>query len=178
MFVSGMADPADAEDHPEVRSALAHGERYFTELSAYFTLQATRPRTLSYALTDSPVGQLAWIAERFKDWTDSESRPEDAVDRDQLLTNVMLYWLTGTAGSSARMYHENANVFTTPEPPSVVPTGVAVLPRDIALPVRRSADRANNIVQWTEFPRGGHFAAMEVPDLLVDDIRALFRRLR
>jgi pimeloyl-ACP methyl ester carboxylesterase len=177
-FGSAMPDPADAEKDADVRHSLAQANRYFTELSAYFTLQATRPRTLAYALTDSPVGQLAWIAERFKDWTDSETRPEDAVDRDQLLTNVMLYWLTRTAGSSARLYHESPTIGDPPDQPTRVPTGVAAMPHDLVVPVRRSAERANNIVQWTDMPRGGHFAAMEEPDLVVDDIRSLFRRVR
>jgi epoxide hydrolase len=148
--------------------------RYNAELSGYMKVQATRPQTLAYALTDSPVGQLAWIVEKFKEWTDSTDAPEDAVSRDRILTNVMLYWLTGTAGSSARLYRESAATFgdrTRLE----VPTGVAVFPRDISVPIRRFAERTYNIERWTEFDRGGHFAALEQPTLLVDDIRAFFR---
>ncbi|MFE2758004.1 epoxide hydrolase family protein [Actinosynnema sp. NPDC059335] len=152
--------------------------------SAYMALQATRPHTLSYGLTDSPVGQLAWIVEKFREWSDSAKVPEDAVDRDQLLTNVMLYWLTGTAGSSAQLYCEMADTLPTsptppPEqPPLPVPLGVAVFPRDSALPVRSFADRAfPNIVRWSELDRGGHFAAMEEPDLFVAELREFRRAL-
>lgn len=146
----------------------------------YAAIQSTRPQTLAYGLTDSPVGQLAWIAEKFKEWTDSSTRPEDAVDRDHLLTNVMLYWLTRTAGSSARIYYERAHSDyweASPEP-SAAPTALAVFPRDNFIPVRHIAEQTNNIVRWTEFDRGGHFAAMEAPELLVGDIRAFFRQLR
>jgi microsomal epoxide hydrolase len=141
-------------------------------------LQASRPQTLAYALTDSPVGQLAWIVERFKDWTDSTDAPEDAVDRDALLTNVMTYWLNGTAGSSARYYRDGAENWGEPDPASTVPTAVAVMPQDIGSPVRRIAEQNNAIVRWTEFDRGGHFAAMEEPDLVVADLRAAMRDYR
>src|SRR5689334_21696223 len=120
------------------------------------------------------TGQLAWIVEKFKEWTDSTNVPEDAVNRGQLLTNVSVYWLTGTAGSSARLYYEAAHNGTgwgAPEEVSVAPTGVAVFPHDLGIPIRRLAERSNNIVQWPEFERGGHFASMEVPDLLVADVR-------
>ena len=102
-------------------------------------------------------------------------RPEDAVDRDRLLTNVMLYWLTGTAGSSSRLYYEGAHSGHRPQP-SGVPTGVAVFAEDIA--IRRYAEQSNTIVHWSEFDRGGHFAAMEAPDLLIGDVRTFFRGLR
>jgi pimeloyl-ACP methyl ester carboxylesterase len=144
--------------------------------NGYFEVQAHRPQTLAYALTDSPVGQLAWIVERFKEWTHDADVPEDAVDRDQLLTNVMLYWLTGTASSSGRMYYENMHAGFSPQPPATTPTGVAVFAEDYA--IRRYAERTNHIVHWTEFDRGGHFAAMEAPDLLVGDVRSFFRGLR
>jgi pimeloyl-ACP methyl ester carboxylesterase len=149
----------------------------------YGMIQSTRPQTLAYGLTDSPVGQLAWIMEKFKEWTDSAELPEEAVDRDRLLTNVTVYWLTRTAGSSARLYFEYAQALRGggwgwPEEPSSVPTGLALFPRELSLPVRHLAERANNIVQWSEFDRGGHFAAMEEPDLVVADVRKLFARLR
>jgi pimeloyl-ACP methyl ester carboxylesterase len=143
--------------------------------TGYFELQAQRPQTIGYALTDSPVGQLAWITERFKEWTHAAEVPEDAVDRDQLLTNVMLYWLTGTARSSADLYYENMHAgFVLPQPVTV-PVGVAVFAEDYA--IRRYGERGHNIVHWTEFDRGGHFAAMEAPDLLVGDVRSFFRGL-
>jgi epoxide hydrolase len=144
--------------------------------NGYFEVQATRPQTLAYALSDSPVGQLAWIVERFKEWTHAADVPEDAVDRDQLLTNVMLYWLTGTANSSARLYYENIHAGTWSQEPGTTPTGVAVFAEDYA--IRRYGERSNNIVHWSEFDRGGHFAAMEAPDLLVGDVITFFRRFR
>ena len=150
---------------------------FLSDGNAYFQIQATRPQTLAYGLTDSPVGQLAWNVEKFKEWTHpAEDPPERAVDRDQLLTNVMLYWLTGTANSSARLYYENLHAGSWGQQPSTTPTGVAVFAEDYA--IRRYSQRANNIVHWSEFDRGGHFAAMEAPDLLVGDIREFFRRLR
>jgi microsomal epoxide hydrolase len=153
------------------------GKRYQQELSGYSMVQSQRPQTLAYGLHDSPVGQLAWIVEKFKEWTDSKETPDDAVDRDQLLTNVMLYWLTGTAGSSARFYRESAGVWRRMPQPSPTPTGVAMFPYDLSLPIRRFAETLNNIVHWSEFDRGGHFAAMEAPDLLVGDIRKFLSTL-
>jgi len=146
----------------------------------YLKLQSTRPQTIAYALNDSPVGQLAWIAEKFKEWTDSQERPEDAVDRDQLLTNVMLYWLTRTAGSSARIYYERTHspYASSVLEPSRTPTAVAVFRHENFLPLRHIAEQTDNIVQWSEFDRGGHFAAMEEPDLLIEDLRKFFRPLR
>ncbi|MDX3854840.1 epoxide hydrolase [Streptomyces sp. AK02-01A] len=155
------------------------GRRWNRDRQGYADIQSTRPQTLAYGLTDSPVGQLAWIAEKFKEWTDSRDRPEDAVDRDQLLTNVMLYWLTGTAGSSARIYYERAHAhyWGAPPEPSAAPTALADFPHENFVPLRRIAERTNNMVQWTEYDRGGHFAAMEQPDLLVADVRRFFREL-
>jgi pimeloyl-ACP methyl ester carboxylesterase len=152
-------------------------ERFTTDQFAYNQLQSTRPQTLAYALTDSPAGQLAWIVEKFKEWSDPAAElPEDAVDRDHLLTDVSLYWLTGTAGSSARMYYENAHgAYFMSFSRSETPVGVANFANDPA--IRRFSEGMNNITRWTEFDRGGHFAAMETPDLLVDDIRAFFRTI-
>jgi pimeloyl-ACP methyl ester carboxylesterase len=150
--------------------------RFLSEGNGYFQVQATRPQTLAYGLSDSPVGQLAWIAEKFKEWTHGGEVPEDFIDRDELLTNVMLYWLTNTAASSAAMYYENMHAGSWGDPPATTPTGVANFAEDVA--IRRYAERANNIVHWSEFDRGGHFAAMEAPDLLVGDVRAFFRGLR
>jgi epoxide hydrolase len=177
IFFTASATEADAdpEDPAELASAAA-SRLYRRELSGYRRIQATRPQTLAYGLTDSPVGQLAWVVEKFKEWTDSETVPEDAVARDDLLTNVMLYWLTGTAGSSAQLYYEASHPAggRHPEEVGTVPTAGVVLPRDISLPLRRRAERGDNIVRWTELPRGGHFGALEVPELLLEDIRAFF----
>jgi len=132
----------------------------------YQVLHATRPQTVSYALADSPVGQLAWIAEKFTEWAD----PDSKIDADRVLTNVMLYWLTGTAGSSARLARETGIVSND----CPAPLGVAVFAHDIVLSVRPLAESAFRIERWSEFDRGGHFAAMEVPDLLAGDIREFF----
>ena len=150
------------------------------EMMGYVHVQSTRPKTLAYGLTDSPVGHLAWIIEKFKEWVDPAAKlPEDAVPRDRILTNVSLIWFTGTAGSSANLYYERAHDPATKKRParSRVPTGVAVSSsQDVT--IRRWAKRENKIVHWTELPRGGHFAALEVPELLIADIRAFFRKLR
>ncbi|MFG3045167.1 epoxide hydrolase family protein [Streptomyces sp. NPDC048241] len=171
-----VLSPADRE---RSLASWARMQEWSREKQGYADLQSTRPQTLSYALTDSPVGQLAWIAEKFKEWTDSADRPEDAVDRDQLLTDVTLYWLTGTAGSSARIYYERAHADYggVPVEPSGTPTAFASFPRENFIVLRHLAERTNNIVRWTEFERGGHFAAMEQPESLVGDIRAFFRQL-
>jgi epoxide hydrolase len=187
MLVAGPSseDPAELDGLSESDLArLACVPQFRQDGSGYMKIQSTRPQTLAYGLTDSPVGQLAWIIEKFREWTDSAELPEDAVSRDRLLTNATIYWLTATAGSSAALYLETAALLPiadpppAPNPPSDVPIGVAVYPRDTFLPVRRFAERDyTNIVQWSEFDRGGHFAAMEVPDLFVSDIRSFRRAL-
>ncbi|BFV55588.1 alpha/beta fold hydrolase [Kitasatospora sp. CMC57] len=155
------------------------------ELSAHLKLLATRPQTVAYGLTDSPVGQLAWIMEKYREWTDSERVPEDAIDRDLMLANVTVFWLTATAASSAQLYYEsldrtNPNIAARLGGPweLTMPAGVAVFPHDAALPLRRFADRVlPTITHWSEFDRGGHFPAMEEPDLYVADVRAFARSL-
>ena len=164
-----LASLSDAEQAAWAASAAFRGQG-----RAYGMVQATRPRTIGYALTDSPAGQLAWIVEKFREWTDGDGVP---VDRDVILTNVMLYWLTGTAGSSARLYYEAAQSRGAVTP-STVPTGVAVFPRELIPAIRRYAERTDNIVHWSVFDRGGHFAALEVPDLLLGDLRKFFGRFR
>jgi epoxide hydrolase len=166
-----LAEFTDAE-----KTRFERMNRFLSEGNAYFQIQGTRPQTIAYGLTDSPAGQLAWIVEKFKEWTyPSAELPEKAIDRDRMLTNVMLYWLTRSGASSAQMYYESLHSSNWPTP-SAVPTGVAVFAEDI--PIRRFAEQTNNIVHWSEFERGGHFAAMEAPDLLVGDVREFFRGLR
>jgi len=174
-------DPADLTvlspaERDRTLASWRRTQQWGRDRAGYAALQVSRPQTLAYALTDSPVGQLAWVAEKFCEWAD----PDSVIDRDTLLTNVMVYWLTGTAGSSARIYYERAHAaYTgTPPKPSATPTALAVFPHDNFLPLRHIADRTNNIMRWTEYDRGGHFAALEAPDLLVADIRAFFRQLR
>jgi epoxide hydrolase len=143
--------------------------------NGYFRMHATRPQTIAYPLTDSPAGQLGWIVDKFHDWVAGPL--DEAVTHDQILTNVMLYWLTGTAGSAANMYYENMHAAPNwGRPPSTTPIGVATFATDVA--IRRYGERGNTIVHWSDFDRGGHFAAMEAPALYVDDVRRFFRRLR
>jgi microsomal epoxide hydrolase len=170
--------PEDATELTDVeRSRLARFNHFLEDQSGYMILQTTRPQTLAYGLADSPVGQLAWIIEKFKEWADSDVDPEDAIDRDLLLTNVMLYWLTNTGGSSAQLYYEFAHTPRRPEV-STVPAGVAVFANDVVPPMRTLAERILNVVHWAEYDRGGHFAALEQPTLLTEDIRTFFRALR
>ncbi|HLK74150.1 MAG TPA: epoxide hydrolase [Streptosporangiaceae bacterium] len=171
-YFAGNLDELDPQDRERVERL----RRFRQTASGYGAIQATRPQTVGYGLTDSPAGQLAWIAEKFGEWTDGGL---GAVDRDQMLTNISVYRLTGTAGSSARLYYEAARSRSGGPPvPSTVPTGVAVFPAEIAPPVRRLAEQSNHIVHWSEFDRGGHFAAMEEPGVLIEDVREFFRRFR
>ena len=176
-FPSG--DPAEmaALTGPE-RARLAAMEKWQQQSSAYLQVQGTRPQTIGQALTDSPAGLLAWIVEKFQDWTDPAAKlPEDAVDRDKILTDVSIYWFTATAGSAAHTYYERFNdpAMWMPRERSAVPTAVAVFTTDQSM--RPFADKANNVVRWSEFGRGGHFAALEAPDLLTADVREFFRAL-
>jgi hypothetical protein len=155
-------------------------QRLWADAKAYLDLQSTRPQTLAYAITDSPTGQLAWIVEKFKEWTDEAADlPEDAVDRDQLLTNVSIYWFTRSGASAARFIYEGAHAGpdwgAAPGTPPA-PQGLAQFGGDDLL--RRVLDPEHKIEQWSRYERGGHFPAMEVPDLLVDDVRRFFRRVR
>ncbi len=145
--------------------------------TGYSTQQATRPQTLGYGLTDSPAGQLAWILEKFAAWADCDDDPVAALGADRLLDNAMLYWVPATAASSARLYRES---FRRPAwPPTSVPTGAAIFPREIYTPSRRWAERAfTDIRRWSELPAGGHFAALEQPEVFVAEVRAFFRTVR
>jgi epoxide hydrolase len=146
----------------------------------YLQCNSKRPQTVAYGLHDSPVGQLAWIVEKFKELTDPEDGlPEDSVDRDRILTDISIYWLSGTAGSAAQIYYEEISAGGNdwaPAPRGTVPTAVLVSARDVT--IRRWAERDHNVVRWTELERGGHFLAMEQPELLVADVREFFRGLR
>src|ERR1700739_1274483 len=145
--------------------------------TGYSKQQSTRPQTLGYGLVDSPVGQLAWIVEKFWAWSDCDGHPENAVSRDELLDNVMLYWITGSGASSARLYWESFKSFITDGRVELA-TGVAAFPKEILRTPRRWCEAAYNITHWTTMPRGGHFAAFEQPDLFVDDVRAFFATVR
>ena len=167
-----MADLTQAE-----KSALADLQRYMTDGNGYAVQQATRPQTLGYALADSPAGQAAWIYEKFREWTDCDGIPENALSRDAMLDNIMLYWLPGTGASSGRLYYESFRDF--PTDPVTIPVGCSIFPREIFRASRRWAERRyRNLVHWNELDRGGHFAAFEQPALFVDEVRAAFRSVR
>ncbi|WP_424528847.1 epoxide hydrolase family protein [Sphaerisporangium viridialbum] len=173
-------DPADFAGLTEGEQVrLARLQNFRDDMMGFNVIQSTRPQTLAYGLHDSPVGQLAWITEKFKEWTDSAADlPEDAVGRDHLLTNVSVYWFTGTAGSSANLYYEMSHdpAAWAPKERGTVPAAVAVaLPTDVA--IRRFAERDLNVTRWTEFERGGNFLSLEQPELFAGDVRAFFDAL-
>ena len=174
-----IPQPIPAENlTAQERRAVDLYQRFLSDGFGYFHLQATRPQTVGYALTDSPVGQAAWIYEKFQAWTDNRGDPEQALTRDEMLDIITLYWLTETAASSARMYLENAGV--TGAPPVIsIPVGCSIFPREIAPAPRRWAQRVYpNLIHWNELDRGGHFAAFEQPGLFIDELRNCFRSLR
>jgi epoxide hydrolase len=146
--------------------------------STFFGLQSSEPQTVAYALTDSPVGWLAWLTEKFQDLTDNDGDFLHAVDRDAFLTDVTLFWVTGTVGSSMRIYREN-RLSDSDEAPAKLKTPVAyaVFPKEVVAAPERWIEQYYNVVQRTEMPRGGHFAALEQPDLMVQDIRLFFAKV-
>lgn len=170
-------DPAALTDAEKAR--LAAMKKFQDDGSAYMNLQGSRPDTIAQLLADSAAGLLGWIVEKYREWTDSaHDLPEQAVDIDRLLTTVSIYWLTDTARGVANLYYErfhDATMFA-PKPKGTVPTGVAVF-KDGDYAIRRFAERTHNITHWSEFYSGGHFPALEVPDLLIGDIREFFRSL-
>lgn len=183
VHVNALASGATPVDPSELaglsdgdRERALDNQRWWYGHSGYATQMSTRPQTLAYALNDSPAGQLAWNLEWFVDWDPSRT-DRSPVDRDTILTDVTIFWLTGTAGSAARLYFE-----ATPETwggrpaRSSVPTGVANFCGDRA--VRGLAELSNTVTRWTSYPEGGHFASVQAPEVLVRDVRAFFRELR
>jgi pimeloyl-ACP methyl ester carboxylesterase len=166
------------EDLTETENAaLASMGNYRSVDSGYSKQQSTRPQTVGYGLVDSPVGQCAWILEKFWAWTDCDGHPENVLTRDELLDNVMFYWLNAAGASSARLYWESMNRgFGDPVP---APTGCSIFPKEIFRISRRWAEnRFTDIRYWNELNRGGHFAAMEQPELFVNEVRSFFRLVR
>jgi microsomal epoxide hydrolase len=174
--------------HPSERTNLSAAEEAFiteseawrTEETGYQWIQGTKPQTLAYALNDSPAGLAAWITEKFYSWTDSHGDIESRVSKDALLTNIMLYWVTQTINSSFWLYYQMRHHPWRLERGEriTVPTAVAAFPREIIRPPREWAARVCNLQRWTPMPAGGHFAALEEPRALVEDIRAFYRELR
>ena len=162
-----LGDPTPSE-----LAALAAFSHYEKWDSGYSKQQSTRPQTIGYGLADSPAGQLAWIVEKFWSWTDCDGHPENALSRDEILDDVMLYWLTNSGASSARLYWES---FAKLPPGKVsLPTGVAAFPKEIIKAPRNWAEHRYTITHWTDMPRGGHFAAYEQPELFAADVREFF----
>ena len=186
MVIAGQPEGFDpARLTPAEKRALADAAAFAQEGSGYMRIQGTRPQTVGYGLDDSPAGLAGWIVEKFRAWSDcadasGERDVERAFSRDELLTNITVYWVTGTATSSARLYCEamRSGEFGGPPRRIDVPTGCAIFPGEILRPPRAWAEAAYDVRRWTELPRGGHFAALEQPQLLVDDVRAFFRELR
>ena len=166
---------------PQEQSALRDMRYYNNSESGYFKQQSTRPQTLGYGLADSPVGQMAWIVEKFYAWMDCErdgsKHPENILTKDELLDNVMLYWLTNTAPSSARLYWESSGKPNLA--PIDIPVGCSIFPREIFHCSRRWAEkRYSNLIYWNELESGGHFAAFEQPDVFIGEVRSAFQALR
>ncbi len=180
-----VAGPPQGEDpaqelSPKELEALADYGHFQTEETGYQAIQGTKPQSLGYGLNDSPAGLAAWIVEKFRSWSDCDGDVERRFTRDELLTNIMIYWVTGSITSSTRLYCESrrAGRFGPLAERVEVPTGCAIFPKEIYRAPRRWAERTYNITRWTEMPRGGHFAALEEPELLVEDIRSFFRSVR
>ena len=160
----------------EEKDFLAAYEKFRHEELGYQAIQGTKPQTLAYGLNDSPAGLAAWIVEKFRTWSDCGGDVERRFTKDQLLTNITIYWVTETINSSTRLYCEYRHKPWKLDKGTRIetPTGVAAFPRELTAPPRSWVERAYNIQRWTVMPRGGHFAAMEEPKLLADDVRAFF----
>ena len=171
-------DPETLSDLSErEKSALAGIQHYEQWDSGYSKQQSTRPQTVGYGLVDSPAGQAGWILEKFWSWTDCDGHPENVLTRDELLDNVMLYWLPATAASSARLYWESFRSVAMDD--VALPAGCSIFPKEIFRTSRRWAERRfKNLIHWNELPKGGHFAAFEQPEIFVEEVRACFRGLR
>ena len=169
-----MGDLTDLE-----RDALAGSQYYWDWDSGYSKEQSTRPQTVGYGLVDSPVGQMAWILEKFWSWTDSDGHPENVLTRDELLDNIMMYWLPAAAASSARLYWESFSILGQQQKPISMPAGASIFPHEIFRASRRWVEeRYTNLVHFNVLEKGGHFAAFEQPDTFVNEVRTCFRNMR
>ncbi len=172
----------EAIENPSDRDKLAfEGLNYYQEWgSGYSKQQSTRPQTLGYGLADSPIGQASWIIEKFYEWTDCDGHPENILNKEELLDNIMFYWLTKSASSSARLYWESFGSFGgNPEEKLLIPVGCSIFPKEISRTPRSWAEQVySNIVYWNELEKGGHFAAFEQPELFINEIRSCFRIIR
>ena len=175
-----MPDKADlASLTPEEGARLVAAKAFRDSGSGYQALQSTRPQTIGYALTDSPAGQAAWILEKIVAWSDCSGDPRSIFSFDEMLDNIMLYWLTAAGASSARLYWEHARGMGAPMPRVDMPTGCTIFPKEMMRPSRRWAERRfGNIIHWNEVDRGGHFAAWEQPAIFVEELRTTFAKVR
>ena len=174
----GRPTPESLQDPTDEEKSALEGLTYYQEWdSGYSKQQSTRPQTLGYGLVDSPVGQMAWIIEKFWSWMDCDGHPENTLTRDELLDNVMLYWLTASGASSARPYWESFGSFGGGDKVEL-PTGVASFPKEIIRSPRRWCEESYNITHWTTMPKGGHFGAFEQPELFINDLRIFFKTIR
>jgi microsomal epoxide hydrolase len=175
----GAENPAEGLSPKELQG-LADIGQFMEREAGYQQIQGTKPQTLGYGLNDSPAGLAAWIVEKFRTWSDCDGDVERRFSKDELLTNIMIYWVTQSITSSTRLYCETmrAKRFGPVRERVTVPTGAAIFPREIIRPPRKWAEERYNITRWTEMSSGGHFAALEEPALLVEDIRAFYRDLR
>jgi pimeloyl-ACP methyl ester carboxylesterase len=181
MMVAGRNPAEFANPNEEEQAYLAELKRWMHEETGYQRIQGTRPQTLAFALTDSPAGLAAWIAEKFRAWSDCDGRIENAISRDRMLADISLYWFTGAIGSSFWPYYarlHGAAILPAGDTISV-PTGYAQFPREMLKPPRRAAERVfTDLRRWSVMPKGGHFAALEQPELLAGEVQAFFRELR
>jgi microsomal epoxide hydrolase len=180
MVAAAPPSPDPSSLSADDRELMAANAEFFTREAGYLQIQGTRPQTLAYGLHDSPAGLAGWIVEKFRAWSDCGGDVERSFTRDELLTNITIYWVTGTINSSTRIYYEamRAGEFQPLAERIDVPTGCAVFPKDVVRAPRAWAEHAWDVRRFTAMPRGGHFAALEEPELLVDDIRAFFREVR
>lgn len=161
----------------EERAYRQSASQWINQEGGYMSIQATKPQTLAWALNDSPVGLAAWIGEKFRSWSDCGGDLFRRFSKDEVLTNIMLYWLTASAGTAANIYYENTHTLP-PLEKSEVPVGIACFPADILLPPRSWTEQSYNVKRWTQMPGGGHFTAMEEPELYSEEIRTFFRPWR
>ena len=175
---AGVDDPTEGIPPEELERSQSRTAFYNGEENGYARIQATRPQTLGYALNDSPAGQAAWIVEKFRAWCDCNGDPESVFTRDELLTNIMIYWVTQTATSSARLYYESAHGSGFPTGRVEVPTGAIIFPHELFISPRKWVEASYNLTHWTERDTGGHFAAMEQPEVFVEDLRTFFGTVR
>jgi microsomal epoxide hydrolase len=178
-FPPDPANPLDGLSQDEVVEMMPM-QHFLQEETGYQRIQGTKPQTLGYSLNDSPAGLAAWIVEKFRTWSDCDGDVEKRFTKDELLTNIMLYWVPETATSSARLYYEmvHAGKFPPQDFHVKVPTGCAIFPKELFKPPRLWVEKLYDVARWTRFPAGGHFAAMEEPAALVGDVREFFRTLR